>query len=843
MPTKISNLTPFPVEKDSANLFALGYEESDTGTKTNYRINLKEFIGKQLESINSNVTSLNTLLSNFSGDTVIVDFMEGSLPEGVEPTVTNTISKLIDEINNIDGTTNTADITEIQNYRNAVEALSEKLAKLLEGEDIKEDELSITTKLGNLLNLIKNKIEYLDANIGAGSSNNTDANISKLEIRIENTENEIENLEVAIGINNEIDGSKLNYFPENYDNDVLKTYIDLAKNFNTNLFIYKTYEDGNEIIDKNIVLNIYNNIKNYRDQIANYFPISDFDFSSINSIETDERGYISYSSINDTTSNIKINIASVNDLILTIKKFNSEPNGEHINSLNEYKNELENNENTNSLQTLLETIKTDYNLIKTNLTHESVASKWSEIKNNIDGLDDFINNLNELTVEEIKNKISELLITLNNNFISIKYNQETNIFDIVSLVEENAKNINSELDLVFNEKIIVNKTEQLKKLEKNYNEIEIEFKNLTKVKFNNNGTIDVTTNAAIVNINSLLQDPKFNTNKLSSTYVNEEISKAINKYNNITTIIDLEDYITHIKNISNSKSFVQPKEAEEDKFNTFFENLEINLTDYNYYWINGIAENLKDINRCLYDITLVAFINRLKDGKYLEYKIIENTNIISENINSEIEVLKNNLVTIANNFSEKSGLVEEDLDPVIQSVASLSTVVNSLDNKVTNEIPARINIETNKVRESLEPKIIQQTNDLTNFKNNIQNYNGFIRFDENPNEITVDEENAALTLDEQNYYKLEVSESGILYIIKGESTNIKFIPYTKDNNNNLNINDFYKNLYCSEEGLNVPFITISILKNNGILLPEGFTEKFYFIPYLSITEIDNIIKE
>lgn len=840
MPTKISDLNLFPVENDSSNLYTLGYDGADTGTKTNYRINLKEFIDKQLESsnINSNITSLNTLLSNFSDNIVIKNFMGD-----VEFTVTDTISKLIDEINNIDGTTSSADITKIQNYKDEIEDVSKKLAQLLEGEDINEDELLITTELGNLLNLIKNKIEYLDANIGTGSSNNTDADILKLETRIENTENEIENLEVAIGINNEIDSSKLNYFPENYDNDVLKTYIDLAKNFNTNLFIYKTYEDGNEIIDKNIVLNIYNNIKNYRDQIANYFPIGDFDFSSINSIETDERGYISYSSINDTTSNIKINIALVNDLILTIKKFNSEPNGEHINSLNEFKNELENNENTNSLQTLLETIKTDYNLIETNLTHESVTNKWLGIEKEIDGLEDFINNLNKLTIEEIKNKISELLTTLNNNFISINYNQETNIFNIASLVEENIKNINSELDLVFKEKIIVNKTEQLKKLAKNYNEIEIEFKNLTKVKFNNSGIIDVTINAAIVNINNLLQDPEFNTNKLSSTYVNEEISKAINKYNNITTIIDLEDYITHIKNISNSKSFVQPKEAEEDKFNTFFENLEINLTDYNYYWINGIAENLKDINRCLYDITLVAFINRLKDGKYLESKIIENTNIISENINSEIEVLKNNLVTIANNFSEKSGLVEEDLDPVIQSVASLSIVVDTLDNKVTNEIPARINIETNKVRESLDSKIVQQTNDITNFKNNIQNYNGFIRFDEEPEKITVDEENVALTLDEQNYYKLEVNESGILYIIKGESTNIKFIPYTKDNDNNLNINDFYKNLYCPEEGLNVPFIIISILKNNGILLPEGFTEKFYFSPYLSITEIDNIIKE
>ena len=854
MPTKISSLTRFPVENNSSNLYALGYDGADTSTKTNYRINLKEFIDKQLESINSHITSINTLLLNFSDNTVINNFMGD-----VKPTVTNTISKLIDEINNIDGTTNSADITEIKNYRNAVEALSEKLTKLLEGEDINEDKLSITTKLGNLLNLIRNKIQYLDANIGTGSNNSggqTNIDTSELEDRIRN-------VETAIGLNEEDNSNSIPKFPTytiSADLKDLETYNTAATIFNSDLTTY--LNDNAAIINKSKAADCIKKIISEETNIANYFPITIV--SNIgNDILEDANGNISYTIVDDKILSINTSLSIIKTLNENIKKFEISTStdnpiqGEYINSLNEVEDFIKAlkeqgvsvYEDADNLKNLLTNIKNDYDSIQSQLRNELVSSYWSNVPENIEGIDELIEALeNNEILDVIEGNVLKVSSTINNIFINIiKYKENENdvtdktIFDVVSIVETNIKNINDNLDSLNQLKITIDKANLSQKLLKNYEIIKDQFNILTLVDLNN-----LTNNTAINEINVLLNNPAYDSNVLSAAYIEGERTKANELYTKgIKSEAELAQYIECIKNIYKSKSFVKPKNNDTDQtaFNNYFNNLEKYSNQYNCYWKDTISSQLIDISETLDNIILISFISKFINGKYLETKILESAETISENIYSEVEVIKNNLITLSGKVTNSSGVTYEDLDNVAQNVTSLSNIVVTLDNKVTNEIPARINIETNKVRENLDSKIAQQTNDITNFKNNIQNYNGFIRFDEEPETITVDEENVTLTLDEQNYYKLEVNESGILYIIKGEATNIKFIPYTKDNDNNLNINDFYKNLYCSEEGLNVPFITISILKNNGILLPEGFTEKFYFIPYLSITEIYNIIKE
>lgn len=848
MPTKISSLNEFQAEyDDSSNFYALGYNEADDGTKTNYRINLKDLIEKAIENVDKQVDSLNKLLSEFSKDETIKTFLESN-DNTNKGEVTQVVSKLIEKISNLNDSSNTTDVSDLKTYKENIETESVNLANLLNGTN--KDEISIITELGNLLNLIINKTQYLEANIGTGS----DDSGGQINTDTSDLENRIENVEIAIGLNEETGTSSIPEFPTYPKDQVpsdLEIYNDAATKFNSDLITYQS--DDAAIINKSKANEYINNIINEENNIAEYFPITTVSEIS-NDVIADTNGDISYTVVDDKISSINASISIIKTLNENIKKFNSEKGeeGEYISSLNEVEATIKDLEeqgesiytDVDNLKNLLTNIKDDYDFIQNKLKDESVSSKWSNVVESIEGIDDLIDALeNSEILDTIKGKFDKVKPIIDEIFTNTQHDENNTIFAVVSIVETNIKNIDDYLNSLEQLKITVDKVVLAQNLLKNYNEIKSQFEDLTKPVLS-----ETKNNEAITAINDALSKSSdyYDSTALSATYINNEIINAneIYKYG-FDKEEEITQYIECIKNIYKSKSFVKSKDNIDD-FNKFFDDLEKYSNYYNCYWkdtdTNTISDKLIEISEVLNDFILIAFISKFENGKYLESKILESADTISENITSEIEVIKNNLIKISENVTNESAVGEEDFKEVKTNIEEVTTNIEDLQNKVTNEIPARINIETNKVRESLEEKIIQQTNDLTNFKNNIQNYNGFISFNTAPEEITVSTSGEALPLNEQNYYKLEVTDSGILYIIKGESTNIKFIPYTKDGDNTLSINDFYKNLYCSEEGLNVPFITIPILKNNGILLPEGFTEKFYFIPYLTVTEIDNIIK-
>ena len=143
--------------------------------------------------------------------------------------------------------------------------------------------------------------------------------------------------------------------------------------------------------------------------------------------------------------------------------------------------------------------------------------------------------------------------------------------------------------------------------------------------------------------------------------------------------------------------------------------------------------------------------------------------------------------------------------------------------------------------DSLEEKSESLSEELKTVKSNISNYAGFIDFGIEPEILTVDMDPGNMVIiDRIYYYKLTMTNSGILYISKKDNNPIKFIPYRHDGTS-IKLSDFWKNVYCPENGLEQDLVSIPMLKNTGILIPQNTEMDIKFMPYISSEVIDNII--
>lgn len=882
MAKKISDLNEPTVKPyDLNNLFALGYEK-DKDKLTNVRINQGEL--------------RNVILSKIWD--VVYDISDDG---STETTLKNKIKALSNELSAL-STTTEADINDIRVKLSSIftdKNISDEDIMSFINKDKKDSASSI-----EIFKAIIEKIKELHEN-QIDDDNDNPSNpplIDTTEI-----ENKINKLENVIGLNDVVYSTVQFVTPDSFsttEGSAENNYNINAKEYNDTLAKYMVIssdEYGKKgIISKEDATSIINNINKSIESVSEHFIIS-----SINIESSDD--YIDYSKIDNLIESCNDTISTINDICDIIPLFYYEDgtsqdsqNNNYIKKLSDIKNELNTIDindfieggYSSTILTLLDDISESYTEIKNKLnTNEN---KWNNIISVTEILDTEVTELRKLLnlenedaidFDSIKTKIGNFYDNLKLNFDGLSISINSNTIALKQLPEETKNqrdNITSSLvtfvQLVENPDIY----ELEKSLYDCYIKIETAFNNLTAIPENITET-DIKNNAKIIEVKETLfndnNDYKsnygFDINDRSSSYIKSEID-SIKDYWDGTVEFDkneIKKYFEHVDNIIASKSFVTQNnetnftQNNETNFNTFFDTLKTCLDTYSCYWIDDENKSkiFIEINESLYDTNLLQFINVIStnentNGAYLNEKIKAASTLI---INDEVEIFKNNLIKITNSISGAEGVTEdrlsERLKPVEDDITDIETDITNIEDNISTikkrldiEVPGRINAESDKILNNLEPKIISNSNLLAenitkvnHLSDNIQNYSGFINYDIVHDEIDIDSLGIITVKGSTTTYKkYEADESGILYIIKGESTAIKFIPYTTlDTETNYEPNEFYKSLYCPEEGLNVPFISINLLKGSGIIFPSDVDQKLYFIPYLTVTEIDDIIKE
>lgn len=875
MAKKISALNEPTVEPyDLDNLFALGYE-INKDKLTNVKINQ----GSLRDAILSKT----------------LDVEYSSSPDGSNIiTLKDKIDTLSNELSSLSTTTGSF-VT--SSY------VDEKLSSIFTDKNIGDEAIisfikdniaegeKVYVSSVEIFNAIIKKIKELHEN----QMEDDDDPSSPTLIDTTEIENKIDKLENVLGLNADIKCPDDIEFaiPSSFGN-AEKSYIDAAEKYNDTLEKYKVVSSDDyskKGIVSSSVTDKINDINESILDISTHFVI--------NPISATLTGkYIDYSEISNLITNCRDAINGINNICDIIPLFyyeegssqDSQDTNNYIKKLSDIKNELDNidvngfieNGYSSIILSLLDNISESYTEIENKLT---INDKWSSIISANDELDTHIADLSTLLNLEnedsidfnsIKNKIATFYDVLKTNFEELSTTTDSKTITLKQLPEETKNyrdNITSILstfeELVENKDI--NELEEL--LYTYYKEIKGAFETLTAIPTNITET-DIKNNAKIKEVKEILFDENgnyksnygFDINSKSSLYIKSEIDSIKNYwFSNSAVKLDnkeaVDAYFKHVDNIIASKAFAN--QNNQGLFEDFFNKLKNCLDTYNCYWSGNVdkGDGFAAIYNNLYNIDLKKFINAVgKDegGAYLDEKIITASSPI---INSETEIIKNNLIKIGNSISGAAGVSEDRLTEALNSLETniknefgnnINTINTNINNRLDIEVPSRINAESDKILNNLEPKINSNSNLLTenitklnHLSDNIQNYGGFIDYDIVRDEIDTDSlgivtvKGSAIT-----YKKYEVSESGILYIIKGESSVIKFIPYTTlDIETNYEPNEFYKSLYCPEEGLNVPFISINLLKGNGIIFPSDVTQKLYFIPYLTVTEIDNIIKE
>lgn len=875
MAKKISELKE-PTVYNLDKIFALGYVAND-GLNTNVKIKQDVILSKIWD--------------------VAYDISDDGL---TKTTLRNKIDALSDELSQLSDTTGSF-ITDTD--------LQEKLSSIFTDENISDkdiisfinDNIAEGTKLSAssvyIFNTIIKKIKELHEN-QTGNNNNPS---SPSLIDTTEIENKIDKLKNAIGLNEDIKCPNKpfdtldSFNPE--ENSAENSYNIAAKKYNDTLAKYTIISLGNYskkgIINISAVASINTSING----ISSYFNIGNISVDSSNE-------YIDYSEISEQIDNSSITLNDINNVCDIIPLFydkedsseNNEEPDTYISQLNNITEELANidaynfiaNSYPSIIVSLLDDISNDYTKIADNLN----KSKWTTINNIKEDLDVLIEDLksllnleneNSIDFDSVKEKIGTLTESLKNNFSGLSTSDNILLEQLPEKTKNQRDTITSNLGAVSQliENLDIYELEQL--LCDYYDGVKTAFSTLTAIPENfNEGKIK--DNAQIIEVRNLLFDSNYNYKDYgfyiyvpSSSYIRSEIDSIkeywldTNKFNKTS----VEFYFGHVKNIIASKSFVTPTAKDtEDVFNKFFDDLKICLDTYGCYWTSeeDKSEIFIKINEKLYDIELLNFINATKeDGTYLDKRIeISSTTIIDD----KAEIIKNNLIKLGesisgdnvgvteNRLNERLNPIETDINNIKPKIGAFETHINTFEThistigkKIDIELPGRIDAESNKLLNNLEPKINSNSNLLAenitkvnHLSDNIQNYSGFINYDIVHNEIDTEDIDSfgIVTIKGSpiTYKRYETDESGILYIIKGESPTIKFIPYTNLNTEtNYEPNEFYKSLYCSEEGLNVPFISINLLKGSGIIFPSDNSQKLYFIPYLTVAEIDDIIKE
>lgn len=883
MVKKISELNEPTYKLDDLNkLFTLGYKIGEDGLNTNVKINQSSLRDAILSNISNAIYSSSSDGSN-------------------KVTLKNKIDALSDELSQLSATTGSF----ITN-----DDLQEKLSSIFTDENINDediisfinDNIAESTKeyasSVDIFNTIIKKIKELHEN---QIENDDDEPSNPPLTDTTEIENKIIKLENVLGLNADIKCPNIEFdIPSNFS-DTEKSYIDAAKNYNDTLgkYIVISSDDYSKkgIVDSSVTDKKITDINKSIPNISTHFVI--------NPISVTLTGkYIDYSNISNLIINCRDTINSINNICDIIPLFyyeegssqDSQDANNYVKKLSDIKGELNTidvngfieNDYPSIILSLLDNITESYTEIESNL---NVNDNWSGIISVNDELDNLIAELRTLLNLEnedaidfdlIKSKISNFYSALETNFKNLSTTINSETITLKQLPEEtkiDRDNITSILssfeELVENPNI----NELEKSLYDHYKDIENAFKNLTAIPADIT-ELAIKNNTKIIEVKEILfdeygnynSDYGFDINSKNSLYIKSEIDSIKNYWlpGGLDDEEDIDAYFKHVENIIASKAFaIQNKQ---ELFEAFFNGLKICLDTYNCYWSGNVnkGNDFAMIYNKLYDIELLQFINVVgenEDGAYLKEKIIAAS---SPMINSETEIIKNNLIKIGEFISGASGVTEdrlsERLKPIEDDIIDIKDDITDIETDITNiednistikkrldiEVPGRINAESDKILNNLEPKIISNSNLLAenitkvnHLSDNIQNYSGFINYDIVHDEIDIDSLGIITVKGSTTTYKrYEADESGILYIIKGESTAIKFIPYTiLDTETNYEPNEFYKSLYCSEEGLNVPFISINLLKGSGVIFPSDVNQKLYFIPYLTVAEIDDIIKE
>lgn len=882
MAKKISALNEPTVNPyDLDNLFALGYEK-DKDKLTNVQINQRGLRDAILSNISNAIYT-----SSDDGSTNI--------------TLKDKIDALYNELSALSTTTG-ANIDDIR----------AKLSSIFTDENISDEDIMSFINEGKkysassieIFKAIIEKIKELHENQIDDDEPSSPSVIDTTEI-----ENEIAKLRNVIGLNADIIcpdkpfDTLDNFSPE--EGSAENDYNIAAKKYNDTLAKYAIVSLGDYSKKGIINISAIASVNTSINGISDYFNIDNISIDSSNE-------YIDYSKISEQIDNSIITLNDINNVCDIIPLFynkedsseNSEETDTYIRQLNNITEELANIDAYNFITygypsiivELLNDISNDYTKITNNLN----KSKWTtinSIKENLDALIEDLKSLLNLEDDDsidfdlVKEKIGTFTESLKNNFSKISSSDETLLEQLPEKTKNQRDAIASNLGAVSQliENLDIYELEGL--LCTYYDEVKTEFSTLTTIPENiEEGKIK--DNAQIKKVRDLLFDSDddyndygFDIKDRSSSYIRSEID-SIKEYWSSTGKFNktsVEFYFGHVKNIIASKSFVTPTakntEGTENIFDNFFNDLKICLDTYGCYWTSeeDKSEIFIEINKKLNDIELLEFINVTKeDGTYLNKKIeISSTDIIDD----KAEIIKNNLIKLGDSISGGTGVTKNELEeelndeltPIKANITDINADITGIEADITNieaditdiegnistikkrldiEVPGRINAESDKILNNLEPKInsnsnllAENTTKLNHLSDNIQNYAGFINYNDICNEIETDLEQ--IIVEGKVYYKYKTPESGILYITKGESNFIKFIPYTnlvEDENGKYSLNEFYKSLYCPEEGLNVPFISINLLKGNGIIFPSDINQKLYFIPYLTATEIDDIIK-
>ena len=876
MAKKISELDKPAKPYDLDNLFALGYISNENGPNTNVQINQSDL--------------RDTILSNISDAWLLSD-------DGLtKTTLRNKIDTLSNELSTLSTTT--------ESSINEINDIKAKLSSIFTDENINDEDIMSFINEGKkdsassieIFKAIIEKIKELHEN-QIDDDNDDPSNPSLIDTT--EIENKIDKLENVIGLNDIVRPAIQFVTPDSFstaEGSAENDYNINAKEYNDTLAKYmviSSKEYGKKgIISKEDATSIINNINKSIESVSEHFIIN-----SINIESSDD--YIDYSKIDNLIESCNDTISTINDICDIIPLFYYEDgtsqdsqNNNYIKKLSDIKNELNTIDindfieggYSSTILTLLDDISESYTEIKNKLnTNEN---KWNNIISVTEILDTEVTELRKLLnlenedaidFDSIKTKIGNFYDNLKLNFDGLSISINSNTIALKQLPEETKNqrdNITSSLvtfvQLVENPDIY----ELEKSLYDCYIKIETAFNNLTAIPENITEK-DIKNNAKIIEVKETLFNDNydyksnygFDINDRSSSYIKSEIDSIKDYWDGTVELNknEIKKYFEHVDNIIASKSFVT--QNDETNFNTFFDTLKTCSDTYSCYWIDDENKSkiFIEINESLYDTDLLQFINVIStnentNGAYLNEKIKAASTLI---INDEVEIFKNNLIKITNSISGVEGVTEDrlserlkpvkdDITDIEVDITNIETNISIIENKLDIEVPGRINAESNKILNNLEPKINSNSNLLAEnitkvnyLSDNIQNYAGFINYNDICNEIdTVSLGIVTVKGSTTTYKRYEVDKSGILYIIKGESTTIKFIPYTTlDTETNYEPNEFYKSLYCPEEGLNVPFISINLLKGSGIIFPSDINQKLYFIPYLTATEIDDIIKE
>lgn len=887
MAKKISELSPYDGFESIENLYALGYNGADGSSTSNYRISLKKLLDKiwevkvkdadttlkdRLDNLTDAIESISSedseLLAGFENDETIKNFFENiQVEDGSDKTITATfiISEIIKKINYP------------EEFKLTDKELIDKVRDDLDINSftLKEFLLKIIDKIstqGGSGNNPEDKPE-------SGPTENPENNDSSLDLRISV-------IERAINIDDKLNASgKELYIVDSTSPEDFRTYKEMAESYNS---LLKSYAENNgQLINKDNAQEKLNVIKgDDKNHGLNYIESTYFTYEQSTltlSSEADADGNISYDEVTEIKDNISKRLSEITNICDIINKFdndNSTSDTENYiykfeNIYNEFINDVSENYNISSLSALLNDIKKDRDELDGNLQ----SSKWYiDILSSVNTCIEIINSKavdDIISKDEISGSLEQIKTDLPS---SIVLSESFVVSEVITEIKTIINDIDSKLLEIV--PIEIDKNEIIEELKSLYEEIETEFDNL--ISKNSPESInqeppsvseeDISKNFAIQSLKTLLNEANkyFDINDTSSKYISNKINEA--KQISLSSKQELDSFIKHIKDIYDSKDFIQERKT---GFDEYFEDLNRYSSDYKYYWnssfvggeltISDYSNILIEIAEKLYNPELITFDKSLS-GELLEVAIDNSHDKLKAELKDAFyPVIRENVLAIYKSTpTGEVGNFSETLTEHTNAITTLNNAITTLNNTVENVktevsyIDPKFKVINDKIStniasineklsiseiqiDSLEEKSESLSEELKTVKSNISNYAGFIDFGIEPEILTVDMDPGNMVIiDRIYYYKLTMTNSGILYISKKDNNPIKFIPYRHDGTS-IKLSDFWKNVYCPENGLEQDLVSIPMLKNTGILIPQNTEMDIKFMPYISSEVIDNII--